>query len=376
MRGIAGTTVLFRADASTQSGHGHVMRCLTLAAALREHGATCLFASRLHDGHMIERTRVLGFAAVELPPLSVSQAAGDLDLHHDHGTLSTCDALQTMKMLGERAIDLLVVDHYGLDATWEDALRPHARKIMVIDDVPDRSHSCDLLLDQNLGTDPADYRALVPRTCRIVTGPSYALLRPQFSQWRQYSLDRRALARARRLLVSMGGTNVGNCTGRVLKALQGCRLSQDLDIKVVIGASAPGLTEVLERATRLPWRTDVFTNVENMAELMASSDFAIGAGGSTSWERCCMGLPTVSVVLADNQRKSSLRIQDEGACVALELGATFDASLARCVDSLAGSSEMLTQMGRAAARIVDGKGCQRVVDEIRRLLATDSTGDS
>ena len=320
----------FRTDASLLMGSGHVMRCLTLADALKAQGVECHFISREHPGHLMEIIRQRGYVVAVLP---AKPSASPSDAHSPrcvgepaHAPWLGCDwqtdAQQTGTILATLQPDWLVVDHYALDQRWEVALQPHYRKLLVIDDLADRPHHCNLLLDQNLGRRPEDYVGLVPAECEVLAGPQYALLRPEFAELRPYSLQRRQQPQLKQLLVTMGGVDAPNATGQVLQALKDCPLPQDCRITVVMGAAAPWLAQVRDVAAQMPWPAEVLVNVNDMARCMADSDLAIGAAGSTSWERCCLGLPTLLLVLAENQAPGAQALDASGAAVLI--GGTSD----------------------------------------------------
>lgn len=352
--------VIFRTDASFQIGTGHVMRCLTLAKALRDRGAECQFICREHSGNLMELIRKQGFDAMALPVQESSpQSAGtdEQPLAHSSwlGADWRTDAEQTKIASGEMAVDWLIVDHYALDARWELALRPHFRKIMVIDDLADRSHDCDLLLDQNLGRNAIHYVDLVPDRCTILAGTEYALLRPEFAAMRAYSLARRATPQLKHLLITMGGVDKDDATGKVLDALRGCHLSADSRITVVMGQQAPWLKQVLDKAAAMPWPTEVLANVHVMAKLMADSDLAIGAAGTSAWERCCLGLPSLTMILAANQKEGAFSLQQAGAAWMIDNGADMPSSLKEKL-SLLLQPEILEELGRASCAVTTGSG--------------------
>jgi UDP-2,4-diacetamido-2,4,6-trideoxy-beta-L-altropyranose hydrolase len=366
--------VVFRVDASQQIGTGHVMRCLTLADALTARGAECRFICREHPGNLIEFIHSKGFPVHGLPVCEsqkvnlpvINEVRGVIHLPHRDwlGTTQEQDAAECAAILRERITDWLVVDHYALDSHWEVALKSYCYKLMVIDDLADRPHQADLLLDQTFSRLPADYAPWVPATSTLLCGSQYALLRPEFAALRAYSLARRAGAPLRRLLVTMGGIDKDNATGQVLRALQSSELSDNYLITVVMGANAPWLTEVRQQAEEMPRPTDVRINVENMAQLMADSDLAIGAAGSTSWERCCLGLPTVLVVLADNQRQVAQGLEQAGAAYVLMAPDLINESLPEALSLVASSSTLRSAMIQAAQRIVDGNGVASVIQHL------------
>lgn len=359
---MAGTAT-FRVDASLQIGSGHVMRCLTLATALREQGVDCRFISREHPGNLIEQILARGFEVTALPSgdsgfqpeKALSAHAAWLGVDWQSDATATCDAMQSGR-------DWLVVDHYALARSWEQQLRPHCDRLMVIDDLADRPHDCDVLLDQNLGRKAADYIGLVPPTCTVLSDTRYALLRPQFVALREYSLERRASPRLRQLLVTMGGVDQFNATGRVLKALRECPLPEDCRIVVIMGLHAPWLSDVRLEAKDMPWPCEVMVNVTDMARLMADSDFAIGAAGSTSWERCALGLPTLMVILATNQYEAAANLQQTGAAMVASLD-DLERDVKTTVASL--SNELLAAQSNSAAALVDGYGISRVMKILR-----------
>lgn len=361
--------VAFRADASLQIGTGHVMRCLTLADALAARGGQCDFLCRAHEGNLIDFIRAKGHGvhALPSPPLvdvgvSANDSDDDTPPHRRWlGATQAQDLDACAPVLAALRPDWLIVDHYALDARWERALAPHCGRLMVIDDLADRPHACDLLLDQTFGRAAADYSAWVPPHCQLLCGSRYALLRPEFAALRPYSLQRRAQPQLRHLLITMGGVDKDNATGQVLAALRHCALPVDCEITVVMGATAPWRAEVERQAQNMPWPTRVRVGVSDMAKRMADSDLAIGAAGATSWERCCLGLPTILLVLARNQavvaqgleRAGAARLIDQGQDILERLPVLFAPLLAAPVE--------LALMSEAASAIVDGHGVNTLI---------------
>lgn len=353
--------VAIRTDASLQIGTGHVMRCLTLADVLRQSGAQSHFICREHPGNLIELIRRRGYWVSVLPQTVESVVSPDqrVEQHPNYaawlGADWKTDAEQTKVGVGETAVDWLIVDHYALDARWEQTLRPVCRHLMVIDDLANRPHDCDLVLDQNLGRNERDYSHLVPKSCTELVGPRYALLRPEFAALREESLRRRAIPQFKKLLISMGGVDQVDATSKVLEALKECALPADLDITVVMGQHAPWLGKVENLSTKMPVRTEVKCNIENMAQLMVNSDLAIGAAGSTSWERCCLGLPSLIVVLADNQIFIADALQAAGAAKTFVFNEEMT-SLSTMLAELTDDPRIITRTSTCAANITDGVG--------------------
>jgi UDP-2,4-diacetamido-2,4,6-trideoxy-beta-L-altropyranose hydrolase len=365
MTDLAGATVVFRADASLQIGTGHVMRCLTLAAALEEQGAQCSFVCRAHAGHMLDHIGRQGYevATLSMNPVEPAAVSGAPAHAAWLGSDWRTDAQQTIAALGGWRPDWLVVDHYALDAGWEAELHSNAARMLVIDDLADRSHRCDLLLDQSLGRQASDYERRVPPECRVLAGPQFALLRQEFAALRQRSLQRRIEPVLRHLLITMGGVDQPNATGSVLYALQRCDLPPECRITVVMGSAAPWLESVRAQAALMPWPTEVLVDVDDMALRMADSDLAIGAAGGTALERCCLGLPTLLLVLADNQIFGARALEAAGAAVLLGDASSVGHRLQGSLSRLCRSNE-LGKMADAACRIADGGGVARVLTEM------------
>lgn len=368
--------VAFRTDASMEIGTGHVMRCLTLADALREDGAQCVFLCRPHVGHLLELIGARGHEAVTLPLHEADTPFSDpaLPVHaHWLGTNWATDAADSGAALAGRYVDWLVVDHYALDRRWEQAMRPHCRRLLVVDDLADRPHDCDLLLDQNLGRRAEDYRGLLPPAAQTLVGPHYALLRPEFAARRPESLARREHPEFRHLLITMGGADKDNATGVVLEALAGCDLPPDLRITVVLGPHAPFLDQVRAQAGTMPRPTRVLAGVGDMARLMTDADLAIGAAGSTSWERCCLGLPTIQLVLAENQKEVAAAFEGVGAAIAIPDATALQTALSGLLKEP--TFERLRTLAERSADICNGRGIAALVARMtQQSISMGETG--
>lgn len=295
--------IALRVDASSQIGSGHVMRCKTLADELRERGADIMFICRERSGNLIPLLQESGYTAAVLPPPAnsgaIKQVKGGCDTLPE--TAQIIDATQTLEALGDIEPDWLIVDHYGLDIAWERLLRPRVGRVFVIDDLANRLHDCDILLDQNAHENPADrYRGKIPAACTGLYGPRYVLLREEF-RTAKHQLKRRQGA-IERILVSFGGADYANETMNVLKVL-GAAIFSAVEVDVVIGASHPGKDEISALCLRhTGWHLHCDTKA--MAVLMARADVAIGGGGITTWERIYLGLPAFVKVAAPNQAEA------------------------------------------------------------------------
>lgn len=316
------------------------MRCLTLAHELNNDGWDCTFSCNPEARELIPALKS------DFPFISPE----------DLGT----------------EVDLLVVDHYSLDKQYEYQCRKWARKILVLDDLADREHDCDILLDQTFGREANDYQLLTPSNCKILAGTKYALLREQFVDYVPVSLKRRANSSSgiKRVLVSLGTMNIFNITTKALQALE---LHQEsaLQIYVILGAKASFLNEVKTQIKAINaagfHKVELHINVENMAEMMANADIAIGAGGTTSWERCALGLPTINIMLANNQQKISQELDKAGAII--NMGWHDDVTpkdIAETLTLLNQTPDKLRQISMRASQICDSSGANRLIMEIER----------
>ena len=342
--------VVVRADASVAIGTGHVMRCLTLAEALRTQGHRAEFICREAEGDLtkfIESEK--GFSVHRLPK------AG---LHEE-------DARQSAAYLQKNAsVDWLVVDHYSLDEAWETQLRPHTKRLMVIDDLADRPHRCDLLLDQNFADDAARYDALAPNHCTKLLGPEYALLRPEFAEARAHLPERHG--KPERLLLSFGGSDPTGETVKVLRQLQAADATLELHIDCVVGASHPALDEVKNLVEALP-NVRLHTQTRQIAVLMARADLCLGAGGSTLWERCCLGLPTLTVAISEHQVPFCERLAKLGYLVYLGDVSRKRIDYLRALREAVVSINDLRALAKKGMTLVDGEGRHRVVMALEGL---------
>lgn len=359
--------IVFRTDASIDIGSGHVMRCLTLADELKAKDRECIFICREHDSNLIDVIRNKGYKVFSLPSDSDENNNSEKSTipsnHYEKwfGANWQIDAEQTHDIVNSINPDWLIIDHYGVDEHWELKLRNSCKHIMVIDDLANRYHNCDLLLDQTLGRKVEEYTNLTPEHCIKLTGTEYALLRPEFSELRDYSLRRREHPELKELLVFMGGADKFNVTEKILEVLKVCPLPNNCHITVVMGLQSLWLEKVKKISLTMPWQTDVRVNVSDMASLMADSDLAIGAAGSTAWERCCLGLPTLMIILADNQRNVASALDEAHAAYILgdisEVKSHIDCIIPEEVFTI----EFLDKLSRASREVTEGKGVKNIL---------------
>lgn len=378
--------VLFRVDASILIGSGHLMRCMTLAHAMREYGWQVQFCCREHPGHQIQWLERQGFTCLTLPLLAVATDTLPFNSAQEGdrqwlGATEAEDAAAVLQVLKDAALqpDLLVIDHYGLGVQFESALRRHCRNILVIDDLANRQHDCDFLLDQNLLPDAAGrYQDLLPGTCQQFIGPAYALLRPEFSQApttekaQAIAITKDFSASPHQLLVFFGGSDIDNLTALAIAALQQLQNSAWL-ADIVIGSANPHLS-LLQQLCEGDPRLTLHVQTPGMAMLMAKAQLMLGGGGSTHWERCAMALPALVVSLAPNQQPTSVYLAELGACVYLGHGYELSAGkLCIEITQLLAAPAKLLQMAEVAAKLVAPEGgCQRLLSELANKLEHQS----
>lgn len=327
-----------RADASVGLGQGHVRRCLVLAASLAEVGWDVTFATTGEAVRLVPALRDGVFPCHVFEP-------GD-----DPGAL---------RAAWPGGCDLLVVDHYGLDAVYETACRGWAKRMLVIDDLADRSHDCDILLDQGPGRAAADYRGLVPTAATLLLGPRFALIDPRFRRARLQHGQRGGAVR--RILVNFGSSDSAGATLHALGAIAASGFGGAVEI--ILASAAPDLDAVRTRAAALaPGVTvEVRTDVADMPEAIGRADLAIGAGGVGALERCCVGLPSLIVTVADNQRTNAAGLAARGAAVDLgPLSELPQGALAAALAALAADGARRAAMRAAALQVVDGLGVARI----------------
>lgn len=336
---MSGPRILFVVDAGPSVGGGHVMRSLTLAQALGAQGAACVFVGPPAVAAVLD-----AFA-----PGTPRIAAEDL------GAAAV-----------REAFDAIVFDHYGLAAA-DHRTMAQGRPVLVIDDLANRPLGGDIVLDSGPARKAADYLGLTAETTRLLLGPAYAPVRPEFAALREPALAWRGEP-VQRVLVSMGLTDVDGVTGRIVDVLR--QRTPDVGFDVVLGGQAPslpGLTKVARRDPRLMLHVDT----PHMARLTAEADIGIGAAGSTTWERCVLGLPSLLVVLADNQRGAAGALAEREAALVADLAAPdFEAAFDRHLMRLMRDAGLRRLLAANSAAICDGLGAGRTAEAFLNLIAS------
>lgn len=349
-------SIVFRTDASDAIGSGHVVRCLTLATALRERGAIVLFVCRTLSGHLCSLIESRGFVVHRLP--GPDERPGDGDAPRSPVPWNE-DADQTRTAIAALPArpTWLVVDHYGLDERWERAVRGSVDHLMVIDDLANRAHDCDVLLDQNqvAGMDTR-YAGKVPPACRLLLGPRHALLQSAYARLHDRVLPREGAVQ--RIFIFTSGSDRDDLTGRLLDAV--LSLSRpDIDVDVAVGSSHPALEAIRGRASSHP-NVHVHTDLPTLAVLMARADLAIGASGGASWERLCLGLPALVVSMSDDQRPIAEELQRLGLVRWIGHCAEADDTALRQALADVVRQGLDAAWSVSCRALVDGRGADRV----------------
>lgn len=337
----------FRADASIEIGSGHIMRCLTLADELAKRGAQIRFICQERTGNLMTLIEQKGYTVYRLPA----------------GLTPKADMEFTGEIINKQqeTPEWLIVDHYEIDTIWESYIKKYVHHIMVIDDLANREHHCDLLLDQNYYENIDNrYDNLVPHGCYKLLGPSYALLRPEFIEVRKGLGNRDGVIK--RILIFLGGSDPTNETKKVLEAIRLLNKS-DIIVDVVVGASNVHKDEIKKLCSTIP-NLHYYYNVNNMAQLMVLADLFIGGGGSTTWERCFLGLPGITLIIANNQEETTVAVAKAGASI--NLGWAKDVSipdLTITVKKLLGNPEQVKEMSKISKTLVSNK-----IDKILEVM--------
>ena len=339
--------IAIRVDASLTIGSGHVMRCLALANYLAAYKAECLFLCGDYAGNMNAYIQGQGFLVVELPASTSNDASVANKVIADHWGRA----------------DWLVVDHYQLASDWESTLRDSVDQIMVIDDLANRSHDCDVLLDQGRASETA-YADWVNDKTKLLIGPKYALLRPDFLEWRKSSyLKRQSFPNSHgkqiRILISLGGSDIDNYTQRILNVLTECFPVECFFLQIIVGSQYQSVDLLKKHIAMSHHKVEMLSAVNNMAELMTGVDLVIGAAGISSWERCSLGVPAITLCVAENQRENCQVLAANEAAFVMD-GERAVSEVAYALREYLTEQERIKLMVNNAYNLSDGLGCHRV----------------
>lgn len=366
--------VTFRVDASSEIGTGHISRCLNLAYELKRRGAKCNFISQDMPEYFISQIKSQGhshyslraanhFPAFNKDPIGLSCPAES----------QLADAQKTLNLIADDIQDWIVVDHYSLDINWELRVKCSSKRLMVIDDMANRQHACELLLDQNMqDKKQSRYREKVGQNCKTLLGPKFALLRSEFSELHKVALERSG--QIHRILIFFGGVDSKNHTIEAMNALINLRIEVSVD--VVIGLQHPFIDDVKKLCSQHAFSLHIQT--KRMAELILQSDLCIGSGGVITWERCCLGLPSLTYAIAENQEEVVRVAALNGLIYAPNPTDFLGDSIELHLRVLLENQNILKLISSNGINAVDGNGAKRVAQamgvsplKLRQALETD-----
>jgi UDP-2,4-diacetamido-2,4,6-trideoxy-beta-L-altropyranose hydrolase len=357
--------VALRVDASATIGLGHLKRCLSLAHALRSRGASCRFVARDLGLDAAALASASGFEVHRLaaPSPVNGEAAADLgsSIAHAHwaGVSQAQDAADTLAALRSALPEWLVVDHYSLDATWHRALSGALGcRLAAIDDLADRDLAVDLLVDHNLaGNHRAKYGERLPAVARLLGGPRYALLGPAYAGAARCVVDEQVAS----IGIFMGGVDAA---GFSAAALDACSLAGfDGPVEIATTSANPHLARLAAAAAARP-NTRLCTDLADLCAFFARHGLQIGAGGGATWERCCLGAPTLAVVVADNQRPVLQPLAGLGVLATSDAAPGCQRNLAADLRRLLDDAPQRRRLSARAQQLVDGHGAARVAEAL------------
>ena len=353
--------IAIRVDSSFQIGTGHVMRCLNLAVSLRKSDINVIFVCREHPGHICAAIESQGFQLRLLQKRSLG-AINQMDtLQHSSWLVVSQleDALGFEGLLSDLKIDLVIVDHYGIGDIWERKIKSFCNYLLVIDDLADRAHYCDILVDQNWFP-PGEidrYDKLVNKSSQVCLGPDFCLLSEDYSDFKSTFVGNKDI-----VLVFFGGNAPPALYVAAYKCLQNLPANRVSLVNMVFQHDCP------ERDFLLAQQSDVFKVVDtqtSLASLMAKSNIAIGSGGITTWERMVSKLPSAVITIADNQKIISKNLAQNGFLNLIgHWGEMTMNSLNKNLLAFFDDTKMLNEMRERSAMLVDGTGTLRVVANI------------
>ena len=297
-----------RVDASIEIGTGHVIRCLTLAHRLKKEGKQVAFICRGAEGDCIELIEKQGFHVYKLKSILGSLWTYVADYWER-------DVKETIDVLKQHEVEKLIIDHYSIDIKWEQATRPFTKEIIIIDDLANRKHDCDTLLDQNFYLNmETRYKGLVSSTTNLLLGPTHALLREEFIEAKK---NLKAFSgKLERLFIFFGGSDPTNETEKILYSIMPLIEKYNFEVDVVVGNSNQNKKRIKDISLTNK-NINFYCQINNIAELMAKADIAIGAGGATTWERVFLGLPSIVIAVAMNQVEVAKAVANTGAIIYL-----------------------------------------------------------
>lgn len=357
--------IAIRVDASIWIGTGHVIRCLNLAEKLRQYRMKCTFICKEHNGNLISKIEERGFDTFIIPAPAHNANLFYEDEQDWLDGKQYDDALICAHLFKQSNYvpDLLIIDHYAIDIEWERIIKLDFPEtlIVIIDDLCNRAHECNVLIDTTLGRGKEDYKKLIPPYCQTYFGTKYSLIREDFLKLRHSAKLRRGdTITPETLLITMGGVDAKNITKKILQAINKTFANELKKITVILGKHCPHIEEIKSIANKMQCKTTVMVDVANMPELMCNHDASIGALGGTTWERCVLGLPAINISIANNQHSIVDKLKQKGFLTLSDTNFTAS-DIANAWNQLKDNYHLLSQK---AFTLCDGKGLERLVEKV------------
>lgn len=359
--------IFFRVDASISIGTGHVVRCLNLAEKLRLNNFKCSFITKSHPGNLIAVIEEKGYEVFVVNSTDNKNTYSDNE-YEWLGDTQRDDALKTIDILDKANVkpEIIIVDHYAIDYKWEEVIRENYpfTNLIVIDDLANRKHLCDLLIDTTLERNISDYNHLIPSNCQTLLGTRYSLINENFYQLRNEALKCRIKTSSpKKILITMGGIDIFNIAAKTLEIINRS-FARELDlITVVLGKNCPHIEGVKNFASTMLCETNVLIDTNKMPELMLSHHASIGALGGTTWERCVLGLPSINLAIANNQKILINKLKSKGLITICDLEFT-DEEFNESWEKLKYNYK---DISLRSSQLCDGLGLTRVAGKIKSI---------
>lgn len=357
--------LLIRVDASKIIGTGHLMRCLSFAEEAVSQGHVVAFAMRYYNNELYDKINKAGCVVYQLPDNKISEKDTSVVSKYDSwlGTTQKYDALQVIDVMRSFNPDWIIVDHYAIDSDWHNIVRIECDKVIVIDDLANRSFNCSLLINQNLGFTRDQYARFLPSDTVCLFGPEFAMLRSEFKTFRPPYVKQLTGKKIETVLINFGGSDPNDCTLSVLRELECSNYARSCKFIVVLGCEYGNSDGLMQFLTSSNLNTEVCVDVQSMAPLMLNADLCIGAGGTSVWERCCLGLPSITLSIAENQKEIVKNLSEKGVLLKAELS-----SVTNYFDELFrfGGDLILDSLAMKSYDLCDGFGTARILDLLNK----------
>lgn len=353
-----------RTDASPVIGTGHFVRCLNLAKSLIAQNSKVTFISRALDSSLSKLVNNAGCRVVDLSLQNRSMDQSPDDYSTWLGVSQYDDICQCLDVIDDKKNASIIVDHYGVNEEWFNEAKKKCEKLVVIDDLANRTLNVDLVVNQNPGWTKFDYAHLVGQQTKLLIGPQFAIISRKYESTRHNLIRNFTNLGPLRILVSLGGTDIENITGKIARILERLQKNRDYVVTLVAGPMNPNSNDLESISERSNGKIKMLRGKNCLVDAYLCHDVAIGAVGGSAWERCCLGLPCILVPIATNQEPAAKILQKVGAGLLLEYGHyNFECHLREALLKIS-NKDLRRAISNNAMQICDGLGARRVAEEI------------